>query len=317
MNYIDILLGLVVLFCIWGGWKSGFIISTTNLVLLIAAMLLSFWLYRYIAVLFDRFIPLGVWTFPISFLLSFVLISLVLSAIANKILRSVPDQTHGHVANRALGMVPGLIRGGIYTVLISALLLSFPIADSLSRQTRESYVAARMAVGAEWLEDKLSPVFDDAIKQTINRLTVDPKSEKTIQLNYTVKDVDVREDLEAKMLVLVNKERTKHGLQPLQADPEMAVVARAHSRDMFARGYFSHTTPEGKDPFDRMKDRNVKFLTAGENLALARMLTLAHNGLMNSPGHRANILNASFGRLGIGILDGGMYGLMVTQNFRN
>jgi uncharacterized protein YkwD len=86
---------------------------------------------------------------------------------------------------------------------------------------------------------------------------------------------------------------------------------------MFARGYFSHHTPDGKDPFDRMREGEVRFRTAGENLALAPTLQIAHNGLMDSPGHRANILRPQFGRLGIGILDGGRYGLMVTQKFRN
>jgi uncharacterized protein YkwD len=66
-----------------------------------------------------------------------------------------------------------------------------------------------------------------------------------------------------------------------------------------------------------MRAANVEFLTAGENLALAHSLSIAHNGLMNSPGHRANILNPSFGRLGIGILDGGFHGLIVSQEFRN
>ena len=56
---------------------------------------------------------------------------------------------------------------------------------------------------------------------------------------------------------------------------------------------------------------------AGENLALAQTLRIAHKGLMNSPGHRANILHKSFGRLGIGILSGDMHGIMVTQAFRN
>ncbi len=86
---------------------------------------------------------------------------------------------------------------------------------------------------------------------------------------------------------------------------------------MFTRGYFAHESPEGKDPFDRMKDDKVKFHTAGENLALAQTLEIAHNNLMNSPGHRANIMNPSFGRLGIGILDGGFYGLMISQEFRD
>jgi uncharacterized protein YkwD len=119
------------------------------------------------------------------------------------------------------------------------------------------------------------------------------------------------------MLQLVNEERAKEGLKALKADPEIQVVARRHSADMFARGYFSHVTPEGKDPFDRMRAGGVKFLAAGENLALAQTLSIAHTGLMNSPGHRANILHNSFGRLGIGVLDAGIRGLMITQNFRN
>jgi uncharacterized protein YkwD len=119
------------------------------------------------------------------------------------------------------------------------------------------------------------------------------------------------------MLDMVNKERTKQGLQPLKPDPELTNVGRTHSKDMFARGYFAHVNPEGKDPFDRMKEAHVNFYAAGENLALAQTLEIAHTNLMNSPGHRENILNPSFGRLGIGILDGGFYGLMISQEFRN
>jgi uncharacterized protein YkwD len=119
------------------------------------------------------------------------------------------------------------------------------------------------------------------------------------------------------MLDLVNAERVANGLQPLAPDPELTEVARRHSADMFARGYFAHDTPEGRTPFDRMHESNIRFLTAGENLALAPTLSIAHRGLMNSPGHRRNILRPQFGRVGIGIMDGGMRGLMVSQEFRN
>jgi len=317
MNYIDILLGLVILFCIWMGWQRGFIISAMNLAVLAASLLTTFLLYPYLYNFMASNFRLGVYTLPLAFLLTFVILNTIFSVIGGKIVSSFSPQTHMHTANRALGTVPGFIRGVLYAIVISALLLSLPIADGLSRETRNSAIAARTAAGTEWLQDKFSPVFNDAAKQTIHRLTVDPKSEKTVDLHFTVKNPTVRPDLEAEMLQMVNEERVKHGLRPVKADPEMAVVARLHSKDMFARGYFSHHTPEGKDPFDRMKAKNVKFLTAGENLALAQTLRLAHTGLMNSPGHRANILNPSYGRLGIGILDGGMYGLMVTQNFRN
>jgi uncharacterized protein YkwD len=119
------------------------------------------------------------------------------------------------------------------------------------------------------------------------------------------------------MLEMLNAERTRRGLRPLHPDPALTQVARAHSRDMLARGYFSHTSPDHADPFDRLRLAHVAFLTAGENLALAPDLQTAHDGLMNSPGHRANILRPQFGRVGIGVLDAGRHGLMVTQDFRN
>ena len=117
------------------------------------------------------------------------------------------------------------------------------------------------------------------------------------------------------MLALVNRERTSRGLVALEMDAELRLLARDHARDMFKRGYFSHVTPEGKDPFDRMRAANIIFGLAGENLALAPTLDMAHDGLMNSPGHRANILNGGFRKVGIGVLDGGIYGRMFVQEF--
>ena len=76
-------------------------------------------------------------------------------------------------------------------------------------------------------------------------------------------------------------------------------------------------TPEGEDPFARMREAHISFMTAGENLALAQTLSIAHTGLMHSPGHRANILNPAFHRVGIGIIEGGVHGLMISQEFRN
>ncbi|MBC7798104.1 MAG: colicin V production protein, partial [Pyrinomonadaceae bacterium] len=182
----------------------------------------------------------------------------------------------------------------------------------------QSQIANRLAVYTEELEARLMPIFDPAVRQTLNRrTTINPDSNETIELPFKVENTRPRPDLEAQMLELVNQERATAGLKPLAADPELTVTARKHSVDMFARGYFSHYTPEKKDPFDRMRADGVKFLNAGENLAIAPNLQISHTGLMNSPGHRANILRPQFGRVGIGIQDGGRRGLMVTQNFRN
>ena len=178
--------------------------------------------------------------------------------------------------------------------------------------------ANRLAGYTDELETALTPIFGEAIKQTLNRrIPTEPESNEIVSLPFKVENAPPRPDLEAEMLELVNQERAANGLAPLEADPELTEVARRHSADMFARGYFSHYTPEGKDPFDRMRESNVSFRNAGENLALAPTLQIAHTGLMNSPGHRANILRPQFGRVGIGILNGGRRGLMISQEFRN
>jgi uncharacterized protein YkwD len=136
-------------------------------------------------------------------------------------------------------------------------------------------------------------------------------------LNFKVASSLSRPELEQQMLQLVNKERTAQGLAPLLWEPSLLGAARSHSQDMLARGYFSHYSLEGKTVSDRLRHSKARFLVAGEDLALAQTIPMAHEGLMNSPGHRANILNKSYGRIAIGVQDGGIHGLMITQVFKN
>ena len=119
------------------------------------------------------------------------------------------------------------------------------------------------------------------------------------------------------MIDLVNKERTSRGLRSLQYDGKLRDVGRIHSKDMFERGYFSHYSPEGASVANRAEKYGVEYLAIGENLAYAPTLELAHQGLMNSEGHRANILSPDFNKIGIGVIDGGLYGKMFTQVFTN
>lgn len=318
MNLVDIILLLVIALALWAGWAKGFILGVLDLLVWVGSLLAGFFLYKYLADAVGNIFPsLGVWRLPLAFILIIILARILLSVIFNTFLKTTPPDAHRSVLNKSLGLIPGFVTGMIYATLFAALLLALPISDTISSTTRDSKIASRLALHVDWLESKFSPIFGDAAKETMNNLTVEPESDETVKLRFKVTNPKVREDLEARMLELVNAERIKRGLSPVKADPELAAVARAHSADMFARGYFSHYTPENKDPFDRMKAAGVKFVTAGENLALGQTLQICHTGLMNSPGHRANILNKSFGRLGIGILDGGIHGLMISQEFRN
>lgn len=105
---------------------------------------------------------------------------------------------------------------------------------------------------------------------------------------------------EAQVLRLVNEERAKVGCSPLTADPELAALAQDHSEDMAERGYFSHTTPEGRSPWDRAAAAGVDNM-GGENIARGQADAAAvMSAWMNSDGHRANILNCDFRTLGVG-----------------
>lgn len=120
---------------------------------------------------------------------------------------------------------------------------------------------------------------------------------------------------ERQMIDLVNKERVARGLQPLKVDMDLVKLARMKSQDMIDKGYFSHTSPTYGSPFEMMRKYGVSYRMAGENLAGAPTVELAHKNLMQSPGHRANILRPQFTHVGIGIVDGGPYGKMFTQMF--
>jgi uncharacterized protein YkwD/NADH:ubiquinone oxidoreductase subunit 6 (subunit J) len=319
MNWVDLILLLVILLSAIVGWHRGFIIGFIDLITWTGSIVMGYLFYPYTADLMAKIIKMGPWQLPVAFILTSLAARILLGIIASYIIRRVPYEANENPANKFLGILPGLVNGWLYAVLLSALLLGMPLSDRLNAEARDSRIGSRLAMQSEWASSKLSPLFDDAIKQTITSLTVKSPESGTemVKLSFTYDKSKARPDLEAKMLELVNQERTKRGLQPLQPDPELTLVARNQSQDMFRRGYFAHINPDGKDPFDRMKDAHVEFRSAGENLALAQTMEIAHRNLMNSPGHRANILQPKFGRLGIGIMDAGYYGLMVSQEFRN
>ena len=318
MNWVDLILILIVLSAVWGGWHKGFISGVLDLVNWLGSLLLGFVFYPYLASFLTKIFPsLQVWRLPLAFIITVIIARILIGIVTGKIALATSADTGQSMVNRTFGIFPGFVNGIILAAIISALLLALPLMDGINKAARTSIIANRLSAKMEWINEKLSPVFDKAINQTINNLTIHPKSGESINLPFKMDDPVADSSLEVKMIKLLNDERTQRGLSPLKADRELTQVARAHSKDMFVKGYFSHISPDGKDPFDRMNAAGIRYLAAGENIALAQSLSIAHSGLMNSPGHRANILNPAFGHVGIGILDGGIYGLMISQEFGN
>jgi len=104
---------------------------------------------------------------------------------------------------------------------------------------------------------------------------------------------------------LVNAEREKAGVASLGEDPALEAAARAHAEDMAAREYFSHDDPEGKSFVDRFRLAGVRFRAGAENIAWGqRSSSEVLRAWMASDGHRANLLNARYRRLGLGYAEG-------------
>lgn len=153
---------------------------------------------------------------------------------------------------------------------------------------------------------------------------------------------DYERKLEAKIFKLVNAERVKYGLKPLKASEKLSKIALGHSKDMVIRNYMSHVTPDGLTPNDRAKKagynikkkkQNSTRIGVGENIAMRqdemdsngnisyylqpvdKVAPLIVEGWMNSPGHRANILNSDYNLVGTGVAVSKDKKILATQVF--
>lgn len=124
------------------------------------------------------------------------------------------------------------------------------------------------------------------------------------------------ERMAREVLYLTNQEREKNGLNPLVWDNSLAAAAAAHCSDMIERGFFHHNNPDGKTPFDRLKEANIDYWLAGENIAAGQQSPEdAVKDWMNSRTHRQNILNPSFKSLGVSVMKGGEHKIYWVQDF--
>lgn len=133
-------------------------------------------------------------------------------------------------------------------------------------------------------------------------LQVSDAMENRLKEQYGAPSKSLADSFELQNFDLVNAERKQHQLSTLKYSKQNSETARKHSKDMANNHYFDHTNLKGQSPFDRLKKDGITFNSAGENLAYGQVSSIyAHQGLMNSIGHRKNILNDTFKILGVGV----------------
>lgn len=221
------------------------------------------------------------------------------------------------MGSELISMIPAFLRSLVFIALTLVLIATFPIQPSIKTGVVDSKIGSFILSHAYQLEAPVKNVFGGISNDTLTFLTIKPKSDEKVNLGFQTGKFTVSINDENNMVDLVNKERVERGIKPLAFDTGLRDVGRVHSAGMFKGGYFSHYSPEGKTVADRAEAAGIDYLVVGENLAYAPSLELAHKGLMNSEGHKANILSTDYHKIGIGVMDGGIYGKMFTQVFSN
>ena len=120
---------------------------------------------------------------------------------------------------------------------------------------------------------------------------------------------------EAAVLGLINQERVAEGRAPLMPDATIQGAARAHGREMFASGYLTHLSRDGRTPRERVLALGLQVRIVGENLAYAADAQAAHNALLASEPHRRNILAPEYRLIGVAVVSGGSDGVIVVEDF--
>lgn len=322
LNWVDFIAIIVLFFYFIEGYFIRFIASVLDLLGFVLSFIAGLKGYG----ILGKWIK-GVFSISIGFsnVIGFLIIAFIAEAVFGYISRRIiynefasKIRFRGFILetlDRLLGGFVGLLSGLILLSFIFSVIAGLPVSLYLKRSVVDSKIGSFLIGRTQGFEKDLNAVFGGAVNDTLNFLTIEPESKESVGLNFKVSNVSIDESAEKEMFAAVNKERASRGLSTLAFDRKLTENGRKHCIDMFKRGYFSHYTPEGLTPFDRMAQDDIYFTYAGENLALAPNVPTAMQGLMNSPGHKANILSKNFGTVGIGAIDGGIYGQMYCQEF--
>ncbi|MBI3397047.1 CvpA family protein [Candidatus Woesebacteria bacterium] len=315
-NWVDLVILIILLYFISEAWRVGFWILMADFLTFLGSLLMSLRIYKFTAQLIQTNFELGrSISNALGFLATALILEALLGAISGIVLSKLPEKFVKHKLSKFLALLPAVGEGLVIISFILTLALTLPVKPQVKKDITESRIGGFLIKQTTGVEKKINEIFGGVIEDSLTYLTIHPGSHDKVSISSDVSNLKVDEVSEAELFKLVNSERTQRGIPALTGDSKIVVVARNHAEDMWKRGYFSHYSPEGKDVGDRLSAAHIPYSLAGENLALAPTVQTAHTGLMNSEGHRANILEPRFRKVGIGVIDDGFYGKMFVQVF--
>lgn len=302
-----------------GGTRKGFMFILISSASFIFSLVIAFFTYTQTAnVLADILSINQAYANILGFFVNAIIFKNIIILLIHFILPKGMFLFDKSIINRAVGGIAAFAYGGIVIFLIFSIALSFSLPSFINEQLASSVAGKFIASDPIKINSGLKNVFGNILETTVENLeffTIETEDKEKIELGFKTHDFKIEEELEKEIFELVNKERASRGLRELIIDDKAREAARKHAADMFQNGYFSHVNLEGKNATYRMRAAGANFTMSGENLALSKDLASAHEGLMNSPGHKKNILFPFFRKIGIGVMNGGKYGIMFVQDF--
>lgn len=319
---LDFILGLAFAGLIVRGWRRGFVRETMDLVGMLAGIAIGFRLSAPVGEFLADWTGMSAELARLSAGLAiFVAVGLGASLLA-RYLQRVANLPGLRMGNKALGSAMALAWGVFLAILVLSVAVALPLPSSVDNRMKESAIAQQLVDPAGLPQMAFQVVAGDQVLEAVVNLDqlvglerVIVRQDETLELQ-AVDRTELERDDEAADLIyeLVNTARLDGGLDTLTWSSGLADVARSHGREMYLEGYFGHDSPESGDVSDRVAAAGIPFVLVGENLALAPTARTVHDGLIGSEGHRANILEREFTKIGIGAIRGPL-GLMVVQVF--
>jgi uncharacterized protein YkwD len=318
MNWVDILIIGIFIFFVAEARRVGFWVILIDFISFLVSLLISLKFYPFLSDFFrNNFNISHSVSNAIGFLFISVISEWVMGILLAKALTRIPSKIKNNKIYNYFEILPALGETIILSAFFATLIIGLPVSPKIKTDISESKIGGYLVGETSGLESKLSEVFGGIVEDSLTYLTVKPGSHESINIPVAELKLSVDEKAENDMFKFVNEERKKASVKELTWRTELVPVARAHAKDMWTRKYFGHVSPEGADVGDRLQEAGIKYLVAGENLALSPTTSIAMRGLMNSEGHRENILSRDFNRMGIGVIDNGYYGKMFVQIFTN
>lgn len=315
-NYIDLIIILVLFYFATEAWRHGFWVILVDFVSFLGSILISLSFYKYVSLFLRSNFSLGSSiSNALGFLATAIITEGILGFILAKFLHKVPEKLREHTLLKIAAMIPGVGEGLILIAFILTLAVAFPIRPGVKSDIVRSKIGGVILEKTVVIEKSVNEIFGGVIEDSLTYLTIKPGSRESVSLPTSSNNLKADTESAKEMFSLVNKERNKLGIPELIWNEKIAMISQSYATYMWENHYFGHIALDGKDVGDRLKEGKINYSAAGENLALAPTVISAEGGLMNSQGHKDNILNTEFKKVGIGVMDNGIYGKIFVQVF--